>query len=121
MQYFIGVKLIEAEPAAKNGEPGYAIKYPDGYVSWSSKETFESAYLRIGGVENTRINEWVVDSFINDYEQTDFNEKTTLVKGMLATGFTIIEHSSCVDPANYDSALGGAICIKTSNLRCGTI
>lgn len=27
--------------------PGYAVKYPDGYVSWSPKETFEKAYREL--------------------------------------------------------------------------
>ena len=25
-------------------EPGYAVKYPDGYTSWSPKDVFEAAY-----------------------------------------------------------------------------
>jgi hypothetical protein len=31
-------------------EPGYAVKYPDGYVSWSPKAVFEAAYLPMGHV-----------------------------------------------------------------------
>lgn len=41
MKNYIGVKIVKAEPKEKNGVPGYAVKYPDGYVSWSPKETFE--------------------------------------------------------------------------------
>lgn len=29
---------------AKGGEDGYLVDYPDGYKSWSPKETFEEAY-----------------------------------------------------------------------------
>lgn len=29
---------------AKGGEDGYLVEYPDGYKSWSPKETFEEAY-----------------------------------------------------------------------------
>lgn len=29
---------------------GYAVKYADGYVSWSPKEVFEAAYVAIGQV-----------------------------------------------------------------------
>lgn len=36
-------------PAAP-AEPGYAVKYPDGYVSWSPKAVFEAAYLPMGHV-----------------------------------------------------------------------
>ncbi|WP_458373015.1 crAss001_48 related protein [Pseudomonas laurylsulfatiphila] len=31
-------------------EPGYAVKYLDGYVSWSPKDVFEAAYLPMGHV-----------------------------------------------------------------------
>ena len=27
--------------------PGYKVEYPDGYVSWSPKETFETAYREV--------------------------------------------------------------------------
>lgn len=48
MKNYIGVKIVKAEPKEKNGVPGYAVKYPDGYVSWSPKETFEKAYRGTG-------------------------------------------------------------------------
>ena len=35
MKNYIGVKIVKAEPKEKNGVPGYAVKYPDGYVSVS--------------------------------------------------------------------------------------
>ena len=41
MENYIGVKIVKAEPQEKNGVPGYRVKYPDNYVSWSPKETFE--------------------------------------------------------------------------------
>ena len=47
MKNYIGVKIVKAEPKEKNGVPGYAVKYPDGYVSWSPKETFEKAYREL--------------------------------------------------------------------------
>lgn len=45
MKKYIGVKLIEAEPLVKDGREGYKVRYPDGYESWSPKETFEEAYI----------------------------------------------------------------------------
>ena len=27
--------------------PGYKVTYPDGYVSWSPQETFETAYREV--------------------------------------------------------------------------
>lgn len=39
-------------------------------------------------------------------------EKTTIVVAVLPNGFTIVESSSCVDPANYDEEMGKEICLK---------
>lgn len=47
-QYFIGLKIVEAWPEEKDGRPGYGVKYEGGYVSWSPKEAFEDAYMRLG-------------------------------------------------------------------------
>lgn len=61
MKQYIGTKIIQAEPALRidgktvqpttwpvpegaKSEEGYAVRYPDGYMSWSPKETFEEAY-----------------------------------------------------------------------------
>lgn len=41
---YIGTKEIVAWPAEKDGQPGYGVKYADGYTSWSPKEAFEEAY-----------------------------------------------------------------------------
>lgn len=60
MEKYIGVKIIAAEPMTRGlyniqrgwtipndenpEDEGYYVKYPDGYVSWSPKKTFEKAY-----------------------------------------------------------------------------
>lgn len=49
-QHYIGTKQIVAWEQEKDGAPGYAVKYADGYVSWSPKDVFEAAYLPIGHV-----------------------------------------------------------------------
>lgn len=49
-----GTKRIEAWPEERehpeHGTPehGYAVRYPDGYVSWSPKAVFEAAYRPSG-------------------------------------------------------------------------
>lgn len=48
---YIGAKIIKARPKAKDGKEGYEVLYPDGYVSWSPKETFETAYRRVTDIE----------------------------------------------------------------------
>ena len=54
MENYIGTKIIEAEscPAWKDagdhktGDPGYRVRYSDGYESWSPTDVFEAAYRR---------------------------------------------------------------------------
>lgn len=59
---YIGCKVIGAYPLSEcnflrleKGEdttnredrPGYVVKYPDGYVSWSPKQVFETSYREV--------------------------------------------------------------------------
>ncbi len=66
-EVYIGCKVIEAkrmskaEFAVEQGKEipeenvkGYYVRYPDGYISWSPKETFERAY-RVMSPEEKRI------------------------------------------------------------------
>ncbi len=41
---YIGTKEVTAWPQDKDGAPGYAVKYADGYISWSPQEAFDAAY-----------------------------------------------------------------------------
>lgn len=47
-KYYIGTKMVCAEPQERDGNQGYAVVYEDGYKSWSPKSTFESAYRQSG-------------------------------------------------------------------------
>jgi hypothetical protein len=47
MKSYIGTKIINARPLEKDGKPGYKVRYPDGYESWSPKESFEIAYREV--------------------------------------------------------------------------
>lgn len=67
---YVGCKIIKARPMSKDefyscikDQPyeggdaeGYFVKYPDGYESWSPKETFENAYRLITKGEVEMIN-----------------------------------------------------------------
>lgn len=44
MKRYVGTKIIHAQPAQQIGEPGYLVRYADGYESWSPKDVFEEAY-----------------------------------------------------------------------------
>jgi len=49
MKEYYGTKRIQAvECVNEDGRPGYNVKYPDGYMSWSPKEAFEAAYRESG-------------------------------------------------------------------------
>jgi len=71
MRTYIGAKIIRAFPedehafldvvkgqTLEDGQPsrhGYRVIYPDGYVSWSPKETFETAYREVTKAEKDLI------------------------------------------------------------------
>ena len=138
MEKYIGTKLIEAEPAnrvtgkdfskhiqyvdcpvsaGENVEPGYRVRYADGYESWSPKDVFEAAYLPVIVNPNLRtdapsISQEMVNDFIRDYEVMTMGDKCTVVKATLRNGFEIVESSACVSAENYDEALGAKICKK---------
>jgi hypothetical protein len=46
---YISTKIITAWKSEKDGQEGYAVKYEDGYTSWSPKAVFEAAYRAIEG------------------------------------------------------------------------
>lgn len=110
-QSYIGIKQIIGWEQVKDGVDGYCIKYPHGFIAWAPKETFESCYLPQGN-DPTRINEGIVKDFISSFKIQTLDDKTTIVIADLVNGFRIVESSSCVDPANYDEAIGAEICIK---------
>jgi hypothetical protein len=106
-QYYIGCKQVEAwEQESETGHPGYAVKYPDGYISWSPKETFEAAYLPMGeGNDGSRVTQEMVNNFVS-YIESARMANHTVVCGRLVNGFTVIEESACVDAKNYDHDIG---------------
>ena len=67
---YIGSKIITACPldecsflkdfrgtdvTGRETRQGYKVTYPDGYISWSPKETFETAYREMTGLEKGMI------------------------------------------------------------------
>ena len=114
-QHYIGSKQVVAWKTEKDGQLGYSVKYPDGYISWSPAEVFERAYLPQGH-DGSRVTEAMVDDFIEGHESTRLgNHTVVLVK--LRNGFTLIEESACVDPANYDQELGEKYAVEKAKKR----
>ena len=134
MDQYIGTKIIEAAPAVRKGgkvydltwpiprsmepeEPGYRVRYQDGYESCSPKDVFERAYLPLHvnpdlKTDRPSVSQKMVDEFITKTEVTTMGEKTTVVRAVLRNGFEIVESSSCVSPENYDEELGAEICLE---------
>lgn len=129
MSKFIGVKMVEAVPmtaieAVKKGYrsnvttdgidvPGYEVTYPDGYKSWCPKDVFESSYFGLDEYnDGTKILLEDVNNFIDNVDATKIGSKTTLVHARTLTGFEMINHSSCVDHANYSEILGKEYAMK---------
>lgn len=131
MKKYIGCKLIEAKPMTRgdynkyrgwiipeNENPddnGYLVKYPDGYVSWSPKQIFDSAYLKVDDNKElpsgVSIGQNMVDEFVSYTEIYTLGDRTTVVRCVLRNGFEIVESSSCVDPKNYSEEMGHDICM----------
>ncbi len=128
MKNFIGVKILQAKPMTRGeynayrnwtmpkdknpNDPGYLVKYPGSYESWSPKEVFESAYFEMGDDPST-ITPDMVDRFADGRIVSDkIDGKTTLLCAESITGFVQYETSSCVDPENYDEKIGTEICMK---------
>lgn len=101
---YIGVKKVSAWPQEKDGKEGYAVKYEDGYISWSPKDVFERSYFHVAN--EGRISQEDVDAFIGGVTDQKLDAKTTHVRAELLTGFVQHEVSSCVRPENYDHAIG---------------
>ena len=125
MDKYIGVKLIEAIPynesTTDGTKQGYKVRYPNGYTSWSPKEVFEKAYMKVVAnpalKSGCSISQEMVDAFIKETHITKLGDKTTCVRVVLVNGFEIIEASACVDPANYDEEMGKKICMERIGSR----
>lgn len=133
MRKYIGMKLVEAEPAwrtetgrilpgavvecAEAARAGYRVRYTDGYESWSPKAVFEQAYLPLEHdqalkTDEPSISAKMVEDFILETWTETLGEKTTVVRAVLRNGFEIVESSSCVSPENYDEDMGREICLE---------
>lgn len=51
-QRYYGSKIVTAWEAEHDGQPGYGVKYADGYTSWSPKATFEDSYIPMGNSDS---------------------------------------------------------------------
>lgn len=127
MQEYIGIKILKAKPMSlgdynkhrgweipeneDSEREGYLVEYKEGYLSWSPKEIFESAYFHMSE-DSSKVSPQMIDAFIGDLQATQLDGKTTLVKAETISGFIQYEVASCVEPKNYDMELGKQIATK---------
>lgn len=138
MDKYIGTKLIEAEPAfrvSNEGEKpkivtdfgeakeyqvvdmGYRVRYADGYESWSPKDVFERAYMKLTlnpgqTTDKTSISQEMVDDFIVGVKFIKKDDMSIVVRAVLRNGFEITESYDMIAEENYDEKLGADICMK---------
>lgn len=113
---YIGVKLIKAWEEERDGKAGYAVKYEDGYTSWSPADVFERSYFRLSG-EGDSLTENDITRFFDKVESKLVGKKTTASIGVLISGFEMFEGSSCVDEKNYNERTGAEICIRRMRIK----
>lgn len=114
-QTYIGVKKVEAFPEERDGKPGYHVIYEDGYESWSPKDVFERAYMQIGA--RNKLTQGDIDKFFENGKSSvmSIDKHITVMHYKTPTNFFWTESSGCVDPKNYDLALGECSC--TSKIK----
>lgn len=79
-QSYIGTKQIMAWAQEKEGVAGYAVKYAEGYISWSPADVFEAAYLPIGHVSHLPLHQQRVIG-----EKTQLDDKVAKLKAFFGT------------------------------------
>lgn len=57
MKLFVETKLIKAEPEERDGQAGYKVMCPDGYISWSPKSAFEEACRELTKPEHSLLDD----------------------------------------------------------------
>lgn len=115
-QHYVGTKIIEAWPAQKHGADGYSVKYADGYISWSPKETFEAAYLPMGHVGHLppHVQRMVA-------EQTELDDRIAKLNAFLTTeryaGLSEDERNDLLTQAKYMIAYWNVLLIRVYRAR----
>ncbi len=64
--FYVGTKIVMAWHEERDGVAGYAVKYSDGYTSWSPADKFEEAYLSIGTQHQAPHQQRVVGEFVQN-------------------------------------------------------
>lgn len=100
-----------------NEENGYAISYKGNSPCWKPASEIAKKYFLVS--DDSKILEGDINNFIIMDKVLTLGDKTTLVHAHTITGLEYYETSSCVDPKNYDLALGTKYALEriTSKVR----
>lgn len=109
-QTYLGVKRVEAYPEDRDGKPGYAVIYPDGYKSWSPRDVFEAAYFPLK--DGRCIQDDDIQAFI-DASKVDIqvNPGQVMVKVIYPNGLTDVEGMASSDVERFDERLAAVGCM----------
>ena len=85
-------------------EEGFLVQDKTGRESYIPKDIFEMFSFKLA--EDNKITDGDVEHFMDGVDVMKLDKKTTLVSSTTLTGFVSHEVASCVDPKNYDEAIG---------------
>ena len=98
---YMGVKLVQAVPSARDGKQGYEVRYPDGYTSWSPADAFEGAYICLDKEVDVRtgkvtpvVSEATVIEFVRDAKTYFLDDEMTVVNLTTIAGHEFHDLSS---------------------------
>lgn len=112
MAKYLIVDLIEAEEFTNNFNTK-VVKIKDFLGNKTvliEKEEFDKKAIKIN--DSNKINEDIINNFINKIDVEDYNNKVTISKAEFKSGFLEIANSACVDSNNYDTKIGQDINLK---------
>ena len=79
-QEYLGQKIVTAWHQEKDGQEGYAVKYPGGYTSWCPKAAFEEANIALGQISGLPPHQQRVIA-----EHAALSDKMIKLKGFIGT------------------------------------
>lgn len=140
MKKYIGTKMVMAKPmsrkeyndyrgwqlpANENGDDqGFLVEYLDspngndsrhaGYISWSPADVFARAYKATDDIPARLTLSDITDKIKKaDYYRLG-NSTTTVCQLTLANGFTVQGYSACIDPSQFNQAIGESIAYENA-------
>lgn len=81
-QSYVRTNIVTAWSQDRQDEPGYAVKYEDGYTSWSPKAKFDEVSVPLGQIGHLAPHQ---QRLVAELEQ--LVDRTTKLEAFLATPF----------------------------------